>query len=296
MSAQLSKPTPRDIGRSVSSRPSPRDLDYQWVSPTDPPVPTVPYKETTPTGRSTSSLSDLTEDERKQLLELSASSVPVTFSAAMLRAMGRRTKSMSRKGGSADRLFNTVGTAVPFYRNPKVDNRPYRVMQMTTQSVFLAQSAAVFTQAVKNFQLSDIDQATQLAAVFDQYRLARVECWLLPRVTVTTQATGTSMGQVATVVDYDDSNTLTNFASYLDYQNVMVAPGNEGHYRSFTPHVAVAAYSGTFASFENVTAPWLDCASPNVQHYGFKAGSTVADAAYSIDLDVRYHFEFRNVR
>jgi hypothetical protein len=167
---------------------------------------------------------------------------------------------------------------------------------MVTNSVFLAQSAAVFTQAVKSFQLSDLDQASSLASVFDQYRLARVEVWLLPRVTVTTQATGTSMGQIATVVDFDDASTLTNFSSYLDYQNVMVGPGNEGHYRSFTPHVAIAAYSGTFTSFANESAPWLDCASPSVQHYGFKAGSTVADAAYSSDLNVRYHFEFRNVR
>jgi len=239
-------------------------------------------------------------DEKAALVSeiqlISGATAVVPVSAAVRRAMGRRTSSMSMKGGKLDRLYNLTGTAAPFYKMPKVDNAPYRITQMAWTSAWLVANTVTVDQAVKNFQFSDLDQYTSLAAVFDQYRILKVECWIEPRVTTVTQAAATNLGQMASVIDYDDSATLTNFASYLDYQNVFVGGGADGHYRCFSPHAAIAAYSGTFASFANEASPWIDAASPNVQHYGLKACTTVADAAYVYDLRVRYHLELRNVR
>jgi len=70
----------------------------------------------------------------------------------------------------------------------------------------------------------------------------------------------------------------------------------DSHYRKFIPHVAVASYSGTFTSFTNEVAPWIDIASPSVQHYGLKTACTPTTAVVQYTARARLSVSFRNVR
>jgi len=144
------------------------------------------------------------------------------------------------------------------------------------------------------FMVSSLDQISSLTALFDQYRIIEIEVWIIPRTTNNTVTSNT--GLLATVVDYDDDTVLGTLGAALDYTNVVVGTGIEGHYRRFKPHAAMAAYSGAFSAFANVESPWIDAASTGVRHYGLKSVWTATDIAYNSDILVRLHTEWRNVR
>jgi hypothetical protein len=57
--------------------------------------------------------------------------------------------------------------------------------------------------------------------------------------------------------------------------------------------VSTALYAGSFTSFGNVSSPWIDMASPNVEHYGVKIGMTPTDTIYRWDTRARFHLEVR---
>jgi hypothetical protein len=115
-------------------------------------------------------------------------------------------------------------------------------------------------------------------------------------------ATGAAVnrGRLLSVVDFDDATALTLESDYQQYQTCVQTSATLSHYRSWKPHAAIAAFgSGVFSSYANLESPWIDCGSPNVQHYGLKVGMTAADAAGSVvvyDLYARFHVEFRQVR
>jgi len=53
-------------------------------------------------------------------------------------------------------------------------------------------------------------------------------------------------------------------------------------------------------AFANVKAPWIDCASPGVNHYGIKyavSGGVIGQTALqAFSTEVEYFLEFRQVR
>lgn len=211
---------------------------------------------------------------------------------AMIVAKGQRKGTKGRSTGEIVRLFSNE---FPFFPIHVKNENIYKISQFVALSTFVSNSAVAVFYA-QAFVASAIDQISSLTAVFDQYRIAEVEIWFWPRITPGTGVT-VDAGMMATAVDYDDANALTTFPQALDYQNVLVSDGRQGHYHRFVPHVALAAYSGAFTSFANKPAPWIDAASTGVQHYGIKAAWTATDVSlYTYSVQARLHMEFRNVR
>lgn len=156
------------------------------------------------------------------------------------------------------------------------------------------------------FTLADLSQQSTFTDLFDQYRITKIECSLMPRA-VTTHLSGTAIGTTPTymyyAVDYDDGNAPTTVGELQQYGNcrtICMTPGTVKHI-SFKPHVAMAAFSGAFTSYANMTNQWLDCASPSVQHYGLKVifppgGAGVGVGSVAFDMVFKYYLSFRNVR
>jgi len=199
-------------------------------------------------------------------------------------------KSVNRDGT----VFNVVGRP-PLLKVPS-NNGIYRMVHSAESLAECVSSTTLSTFTARNFVVSNLGDVTSLAAVFDQYKIERVEVWYTPRHPNASVGPLTNMGLFHTVVDFDDSNVLTTVQQALDYQNGCFSSGADGHYRTWVPHVAVATYSGAFTSFANEEAPWIDAASQNVQHYGVKTAWTVTDTIYTMDLFVRLHTAWRNVR
>jgi len=176
-----------------------------------------------------------------------------------------------------------------------LSNQVHEFVQ-STQEVQLPQTYPGFSNAPYYFSLSQLDQATSWSAVFDQYRLAEVEITLRPQYN--TGQTGVGAVNWYTVIDFDDANPVTSAAGMREYNNCMIS-GYETQVRRFVPHAALSAYQGAFAGFANVTAPWLDVASPTIQHYGLKLGIDPGSAApltpQVIVMQFKYRIQFRNI-
>jgi hypothetical protein len=134
---------------------------------------------------------------------------------------------------------------------------------------------------------------------WDQYKLLAVRFTVSPdqnAVGLFTNAT-TTYTPLYIVIDYDDSATLGSVAAAEAYNNCVVLGAGESCSRLFQPRMAVAAYSGTFASFANMADQWIDAASSSVQHYGIKIiipGATAAQTLLpSWQLSTEYFFAFR---
>jgi len=198
----------------------------------------------------------------------------------------------SSKVGIEALNWSITSGSVPKTKMPQVNNKPYLVLQGSEIGNVLTISASVAAFGSIGFTLTLLDQASAFASVFDQYRIRLIETWMIPQFASSNQ----QVTNWCTVEDYDDATALTTYAAALDYTNVMSTPLSDGHYRRFVPHIAVAAFSGSFSSFENVVAPWIDAASSAVAHYGIKTASLASGAAGAVIMNARLHVQFRNVR
>lgn len=156
------------------------------------------------------------------------------------------------------------------------------------------------------FTLADLPQASSFTTLFDQYKINKITIKFIPMTMVngferSDVASVTNPGMMGTVIDFDDANTLSNINAYEEYQNFRYqsAVSMKTHSRTFRPHIAMAAYQGTFAGFTNVPSKWIDCANATVQHYGVKFYMDVyasANTAQAYQVFATYYLSFKNVR
>jgi len=212
-----------------------------------------------------------------------------------LAMIAMKAQKKGTKGRVTAEIVRLFSNDFPFFPTHVANENTYKLSQFVNVGTITSNVAtAVF--AAFAFVASAIDQISSLTAVFDQYRIDELEVWFWPKIAPGT-GTITDPGLFATAVDYDDATALSTYNQALDYQNVLVSDGRQGHYHRFKPHAAIAAYSGAFTSFANQASPWIDAASTGVQHYGVKGAWTSTDTTgYTYAVQARFHMSFRNVR
>ncbi len=178
----------------------------------------------------------------------------------------------------------------PARNDVKQDNKPYNFIQTVTQESLVSTSTTVPTLFGTYFIISQLGDISCLTGLFDQYRIVQLEVWIVPQAT-----SNNGNAIMKSVVDYDNASTPASISAVDNYQNCHTTSLNSGHYRRFTPHAAVAAYTGgAFGGYTNMAAPWIDSASTNVQHYGIKLYLDATTAVVPVDLVTRFHVQFRN--
>jgi hypothetical protein len=219
---------------------------------------------------------------------------------AMVRSSGKsRSRGKSALPGDG-KTWAPLSMGIPNMRFKFPDNKVYKFIQMAESPSFITGTVAPTNFfGGYSFTSASIQQFSSFAAVFDQYRITMVEVWLYASNPQVPSGASVSRGELLSVVDYDDATALSSISALQEYQNCVQTPAYIGHYRKFKPHIATAAYSGTFASYANMTDQWIDCSSTGVQYYGLKVGLIGADSAANIvvlNQLVRVHAEFRNLR
>jgi hypothetical protein len=170
----------------------------------------------------------------------------------------------------------------------------YCISQEYSVKDYVSTSSTVPTHVAPGWTLAGVDQYTALTAVFDQYMCPELEIWLIPNQS---QASSLSLdGLSYSVLDFDDNTPLTSVAQYGDYSNCVTGTVASGHYRHFTPHIAMNVYGSGFGAYGNQRLQWLDAASPNVNHYGVKFGVTASSSTVTFDLIVRARILFKSTR
>jgi hypothetical protein len=186
--------------------------------------------------------------------------------------------------------WTLVSQRIPHMNGLKMDNIPYKFCDTLTIESSFVTNTSVPTFKSYLWSWSDVANAGNYVALFDQYRITQVEFWTFPTVMA-----GSISGLYKSVVDYDNASNLSSLAAADEYQNVHVTTLGSGHYRRITPHAAIAAYAGAFTSFANVASPWIDCSNQGVQHYGIKlAVDVTTGGAFAFDVITKYYLEFRN--
>jgi hypothetical protein len=174
-----------------------------------------------------------------------------------------------------------------------------RVTKTTEQLAAINQSATTPVADSFSFYLSNVcNDYSSYTAIFDQYRILALEVMFTPQANEALITSAQPTGQYATVIDYDDNTNLGSMAAALNYANCIVSPMTGSQRRCFKPRVASALYNGSFVGYGNIAAPWIDCSTSNVVHYGIK---TFTDTGYSgaiqvINVTIRAVIEFRATR
>jgi len=217
--------------------------------------------------------------------------------AISLSAHGSRGGKSIRTLPGDGKTWSIISQGMPNMKFKFPDNKPMRFVQ-SGQVLNAFDNSAGETGYALNFTLNQMQNVSALTSLFDQYRIEKVEVWILARNGGVALGASAFYGQLLSVIDYDDSTTISA-AQAEAYSNCVISDARVGHYRAFVPHIATAAYSGTFTSYANENSPWIDCASSTVQHYGLKAVVTAADVGADVlhfNVFFRLHAVLRNVR
>jgi len=144
------------------------------------------------------------------------------------------------------------------------------------------------------FVLSALPNYTNYTGIFDMYRVDAIKFRLRPRSSMATINAASYAPPLALVIDYDNSTALASTSAAMQYTSCAVIEAYQSCERLFKPHVAVAAYTGTFTGYKNEPAGWIDCASSSVSHYGLKWYLPVCPSGslpeWDVDVDVYISF------
>jgi len=166
------------------------------------------------------------------------------------------------------------------------------VQKLAPQSLF-STSISTPTFGGLIFQVSALGNFASLSAVYDQYRIDRIEV-LIYNDDQTSATPATAPGTFMSVVDVDDGATPTSLLQLGGYSSCVETPGNQSHFHAWQPQFAISAYSGAFTSFASSTG-WVDCASSSVQYYGIKYGSTATPIVVDYSAVIEYVVSFRTL-
>jgi hypothetical protein len=251
----------------------------------------------TPVGAASSTPSTVSSSPYVSLSSINSSASSIMASPASLHS-SKSKGSRNRAAGATERTFSNANPLPNMVMHESVANYIYKHRSTQVTQAFITTSVVGQVFTATNFSLSTtVPDYTTLTALFDQYRCRQIEAWIVPRIGPAQVTAAANTGLLLSAVDYDDSAVWANFNLGLEYRNAIVAEGSQGHYRSFRPHFAVAAYSGAFSSFANEDPDtWIDCVNPAVQFYGLKTASEQTDIVYIYDLILRTSWEFRNSR
>jgi len=182
-----------------------------------------------------------------------------------------------------------------------------------TDSFIECTNPAKTAQFSLGFQLRDIPNVTEFTSLFDSYMLTGVmlqfklidnpdQTWL----TNSTTAVANSRNFFPTiwyVADHDDNNNVPigNIKEFERVRHKVLYPNRETNIM-LRPTTLGQVYltSTTSALTENRRRSWLDMATTNIPHFGFKSVidfEGIAPAAnYRIKVNAKYYFKCKNVR
>lgn len=210
--------------------------------------------------------------------------------AELAKSMQNRRSRKLRRGEISDSFGNDQ--RLPW--QPSLNSRSQIKVVGQFSGGYMNSNATLPQYAAMNFKFSDIDNYTNLANVFDQYRIDLVEIQIFPSVTDVTTTAG-DVGTIVTAIDLDDSTPPLSYLQLQGRASAVSSSATKTHFHRFKPCFATAAYSGAFTSYTSSTG-WVDCSSPNVEHYGVKgATNPVTGQLVNFRFNAKLHITLRSL-
>jgi hypothetical protein len=179
-------------------------------------------------------------------------------------------------------------------RQRNLQNQSFQ-MQMSYAAGVLTTSNVAVTTAGIQFQLSSFTLQSALTSVFDHFRIRELEVWITPTCSMSTAA-APEAGVWSSVIDLDDATAPASAGAVECKVGAITSPALVAHYHRWTPQAATAVYQGAFTGYAQAGPVWIDCANPNVQHYGLKLASGITTTVLNYNMMVRATVEFRGIK
>lgn len=152
----------------------------------------------------------------------------------------------------------------------------------TVAKADLVQSNAGDVLLGYEFRLADLTNTASYSAIFDSYKIDKVEMEFIPQFT-SLVTSGTSIGPVLYVaVDYDDAVAAGSSIVLDQYSNLQVFGPTDPAYVALKPAIATGVWDGAAVALipaGSTQSPWLDIGSTNISHYAVKICVTANAAA-----------------
>jgi len=235
----------------------------------------------------------------------------------------RASNKMAARGFREGLSVGSMIVCRPETMNWKIGHiKPYKGAELTIRQVVPGSSFLTHTGITNDFatvptttgapidlafSLSDLAQKASWEAVFDQYRIEKVDVHMIPlwnHIDGHSLSAGVNATNPPThvVFDFDDSTSLASPTAALEYDHVQTIMPYDGLKISFRPKVTPALYAGGAFTGYGVddSKAWMDIASDGIAHYGVKAWMNPTPATNTISLGwyvyAQYTVSFTNTR
>lgn len=201
---------------------------------------------------------------------------------------GRRLASRARNNGASAPPLS-LGLRLPAtFRTGSFPPNPTRgkVYTFCEQEILpdISQLSGSESLGAYDFRLANLTNSASYTAIFDTYRIEKVEMLFVPYFNANSVgfATNTIPPDLFLVVDYDDATPAGSTVVLSQYSNMKCFGPTDTAYLAFRPTIATGVWDGassTLIPAGTQQGPWLDIGSTGIAHYGVKYGVTANVAA-----------------
>lgn len=156
------------------------------------------------------------------------------------------------------------------------------------------------------FQLSDLDQVSTFADLYDMWRIDKIVMNFMPvyncnpPIVEGTAGTGTKTGGglLFTAKDYTNGDAPTSAQDVIQYQTVKWTPSYEPHWRSIKPQ-PIFEVEGVVQPLVNNKNVWYSTDDTTGAYAGIKVAyvpSPISGVEQRFQIVTTYHLSFKNVK
>lgn len=149
-----------------------------------------------------------------------------------------------------------------------------------------------------SFHLNDLPDYAEYVALFDAYKIAKVELTLFPLYINDVVSVNIPQIQLYTAVDHDDENPVP-LNNLRQYANMRISSARHIFRQTIYPKVAAQVYNGIAAAYSQPKGgTFIDCANVDVPHYGLKYAydAPAVTGQWGWRVEGRYFLEFKGTR
>jgi len=213
----------------------------------------------------------------------------------------RNTNNSASSSASVDRIDRTTNGGELINLSRTNPGGIHHFSQATNTVNLLQQGGSNSFYAI-GFQLNQLDQYTTYQALFDEYRLDRVEITFFPayRANSVALAPTSLIPLIYIVSDYDDSVLPTTISQLREYESCVIRDDSRAFTISIVPRTNISLASGATSGQSPSANLWVDMTQSNVPFYGIKIGIQGAPSGTTSlqewQMSPRYYLSCRNVR
>lgn len=179
------------------------------------------------------------------------------------------------------------------------NNVVYKFTRISTYGNIDVDNTADYSNAYV-FKLSDLPNYTEFTSLYDQYRITFVKFYIYfqadPLVNMTA---GSFIGRVYTALDFDDS-VVPSESDIQQMRYVRMHRPFGVIKRGLKPRCLNMMYNDGITTAYSLAnrKVWLDCANPNITHYGLKVYINKPSGTYHVTATVqaKFYVQFKSPR